>query len=198
MFAFRLLNLPRELRDKIYADVLEAPGPSPLPPYLPSDSSMREANCNVALYYLLPATVPSNPAIGLLLSGHQIHHEVTELIAHLVSSRRVQYKLDVVYVEPTAQTLQTWISIPVMSLHVARLDIDYSIIGSRGLPNAKDLFFGPQIISLLLRIWDRGLRMESPFRQASETTFAKIRINIRLVDLLYSEASGLTQACDRP
>ncbi|KAI4274887.1 MAG: hypothetical protein LQ337_003591 [Flavoplaca oasis] len=86
---FHFLNLPRELRDRIYELVLDFEEP---PPEAPDEDSERRTIHPKTFSILVPQQLPPPSSGSLLRCNHQVFHELSEAISRC----DVTYKLDLV------------------------------------------------------------------------------------------------------
>ncbi|KAL9611920.1 MAG: hypothetical protein Q9204_008989, partial [Flavoplaca sp. TL-2023a] len=86
---FHFLNLPRELRDRIYELVLDFEDP---PPEAPDEDSERRTIHPKTFSILAPQHLPLPSSGSLLRCNHQVFHELSEAISRC----DVTYKLDLV------------------------------------------------------------------------------------------------------
>ncbi|KAL8660179.1 MAG: hypothetical protein Q9202_006775 [Teloschistes flavicans] len=127
--SFPFLLLSRELRDKIYDDLLTSSRVLPSWPEdrghwrSPSEDDARVfEDCRYAVEGL------QNDTAALQRSCHQVHEEVRTAIARLDRLGQLPFRLDLMMVDETT-LYPTWLSFPARLSQIPKLNVDVRILG---------------------------------------------------------------------
>lgn len=152
------LAMPRELRDRVYDDLLnQPPRPSPAP-MVGLDQRIAENQGEGTNYY--ERVLPPIPCIALLRCNRQVAQEMQDAIhcKNASSEEGIQYKLDLVNWKYSMQL--TWLSLPTPVRYVKSVWIEYRNIihtGSRFL--TYDPMLAHYLLQMLRRLLTNGPRI---------------------------------------
>ena len=128
-----LLEIPREIRDLIYVEVLHVSNPRPPYPRDPDDACRPQTfnfdpqfftsscKCYLEDFVATSSTFTMNQSAGLLYSNRQVNAEVTQVIER-IRTKQVDYVVDCMIIRK--DILFTWISIPVPTTRISTLHVD--------------------------------------------------------------------------
>lgn len=129
---FAFLQLPREIRDQIYEDVLDSAVQQPPPEVceiINKNPILRQEDRphGVVYDYNGKKTTPTMPCVGLLRSNHQISDEMSEAIRHRNKSteKGVQYRLYLIACYKSL--LPNWLFLPAPLKFVKSLHVDLQL-----------------------------------------------------------------------
>jgi hypothetical protein len=156
------LLLPREIRDRIYLDVLQRcmRTPPPTPDQAGERrSDSRDSYCPSHVAYELVKLPSIVPSLGLLRCCRQTRSELQELIRREDTNERTRplYQLDCILAKYRA--LPTWIALPTSLAHVHRLEINIRVFDMHQEEydgRQKLLIVFPGIFDLLYRLFNLG------------------------------------------
>lgn len=147
--ACHLLQMPREIRDQIYSEVLDTP--SLAPPICPTelDDCIEEDQGWGCGYY--QRKWPPISCLSLLLCNRLISVEVIELITHKNNNEKtaLRYKLDLMIWDCDIQP--TWLSLPVPLKYIKVVDVGIRFFRFGGPQWAGHPAVLPQYLLQLLR-----------------------------------------------
>lgn len=147
-----LLDLPQEIRDQIYSDILDLPAFAP--PICPTDAEdcIEEDQGWGCGYY--SKTFPPISCLALLLCNRSIAAEVSEVIARRNNNKEtaLRYKLDLMIWDCDLQP--TWLSLPVPLKYVRKVEVEVRTFRYGGPPWAD---YPSQLSQYLLQLLRRFL-----------------------------------------
>ena len=159
---FRFLDLPRELRDRVYAMVLDIRSPAPTSqtvtkgrwreygfPVQRQYWSQVEMGDHPYLWY--EETLCENACSGLLASSRQVSNETVEAINRLneTTERGICYVLDCVTMGHPLRTLcPTWTALPAPLKHLKTVEVNFHDHND----SRRDWAEGSPIVRVLLTI----------------------------------------------
>ncbi|KAI9792580.1 MAG: hypothetical protein M1816_002100 [Peltula sp. TS41687] len=163
-----ILDLPLEIRQLIYAAVLDSELPPPSCPSenvhsgkgWPADRNFTYVGDDRNMYPLSPFTAAGS---GLLLTNRQHRAETLDAIAAFKAHRQLRYKLDCMIGEE-ARLYHTWLSVPLLSSRIDIVEIDVRILNRLdrfGLPpNPFHVFWS--LDAMLRRFLEGGPDFRTP------------------------------------
>lgn len=143
-----LSKLPRELRDEIYAEVLDF---STSPPKSPTDEAVSESDQREedqgwgVIYY--QRHFPSTNLAGLLGCNHQIRDEVLDLIK--VEAGGIAYSVDLMIWENSIQP--TWMELPTPPKYTKQLNVTLRMFSHTGPQWGESGILGQYLLQMLRR-----------------------------------------------
>ncbi|KAL8687931.1 MAG: hypothetical protein Q9218_006034 [Villophora microphyllina] len=186
--SFPFLLLARELRDKIYDDLLLS---SKSPPSSSEDKTRwnmpSEDDMEVMEYHnrsVYPTEVLKLDTAALQLSCRQVHREVCAAVARLERLKRLSYTLDIMMVDET-MIYPTWVSFPVLLRYIPRLDVDVRLLGdvagkrsgwTPGDGGPPLMVWG--LFCLLERFLTRGPDFLSSVKQVTKPKVGELVVNV--------------------
>ena len=131
-----LLELPRELRELIIDEVIDAISP---PPFSPADYPEHVPTPNESFYGwsgmgcdvmqpVRPSATTRPRSAALLATCRQLHAETVERLAHLRRRHALRYDLDIMVHEET-DLLPTWTRLPMLAPYVDTVTVTVRTCG---------------------------------------------------------------------